>query len=81
MTAKSKSKKEDSFEDSLARLEDLVGRLEAGDISLEQSVAAFEQGVSLVRTLNKRLDAVQAKIEKVSQNEQGILDTEELEED
>lgn len=81
MTAKSKNKKEDSFEDSLARLEDLVGRLEAGDISLEQSVAAFEQGVSLVRTLNKRLDAVQAKIEKLARNEQGTLETEELEED
>ncbi len=79
MTAKAKAKKEDSFEDSLSRLEDIVGRLEAGDIDLESSVAAFEEGVALVRTLNKRLDTVQSKIEKLARSAGGVLETEELE--
>ncbi|MFP6599974.1 MAG: exodeoxyribonuclease VII small subunit [Deltaproteobacteria bacterium] len=79
MTAKAKAKKEDSFEDSLSRLEDIVGRLEAGDIDLESSVAAFEEGVALVRALNKRLDTVQSKIEKLARSAGGVLETEELE--
>ena len=79
MTAKAKAKKEDSFEESLSRLEDIVGRLEAGDIDLESSVAAFEEGVALVRTLNKRLDTVQSKIEKLARSAGGVLETEELE--
>ena len=79
MTAKAKAKKEDSFEDSLSRLEDIVGRLEAGDIDLESSVAAFEEGVALVRALNKRLDIVQSKIEKLARSAGGVLETEELE--
>ena len=79
MTAKAKAKKEDSFEDSLSRLEDIVGRLEAGDIDLESSVAAFEEGVALVRTLNKRLDTVQSKIEKLARSAGGVLETAELE--
>ena len=81
MTAKAKAKKEDSFEDSLSRLEDIVGRLEAGDIDLESSVAAFEEGVALVRALNKRLDIVQSKIEKLARSAGGVLETEELEDD
>ncbi len=79
MTAKAKAKKEDSFEDSLSRLEDIVGRLEAGDIDLESSVAAFEEGVALVRALNKRLDTVQSKIEKLARSAGGVLETEERE--
>ena len=79
MTAKAKAKKEDSFEDSLSRLEDIVGRLEAGDIDLESSVAAFEEGVAVVRALNKRLDTVQSKIEKLARSAGGVLETEELE--
>mgnify|MGYP001351932592 CR=1 FL=1 len=81
MTAKAKAKKEDSFEDSLSRLEDIIGRLEAGDIDLESSVAAFEEGVALVRALNKRLDTVQSKIEKLARSAGGVLETEELEDD
>ena len=79
MTAKAKAKKEDSFEDALSRLEDIIGRLEAGDIDLESSVADFEEGVALVRALNKRLDTVQSKIEKLARSAGGVLETEELE--
>ncbi len=81
MTAKSKAKQAESFEDSLARLEDIVERLEAGDITLEQSLTTFEEGVTLVQALNKRLDTVQSKIEKLARSASGVLGTEDLEED
>jgi len=40
-----------NFEESLASLEGLVEAMEAGDLSLEESLKAFEQGIKLVRML------------------------------
>ena len=54
--AKSASKNEPKFEDAMSELEDVVRQLEAGDVPLEESLAAFEKGVSLVRLLHTRLD-------------------------
>lgn len=51
-----------SFEDHLAELEALVDTLERGDLSLEQSLAAFERGVLLTRTCQKSLDAAEQKV-------------------
>ena len=49
--------------------------------SFEDSLSrlAFEEGVALVRALNKRLDTVQSKIEKLARSAGGVLETEELE--
>ena len=44
-----------SFEEGLARLADLVGGLEGGRLGLAESIAAYEQGVSLVRRLHAEL--------------------------
>ena len=51
------------FEDGMAALEALVARLEAGELPLEEALAAFEQGVGLVRALNQRLGAAEQRIE------------------
>jgi exodeoxyribonuclease VII small subunit len=56
------------FERTLAELEDTVRRLEAGDLPLEESLGAFEKGVTLVRTLHSRLDAVQMRIDELTQS-------------
>ncbi|WP_052384115.1 exodeoxyribonuclease VII small subunit [Litchfieldella xinjiangensis] len=50
------------FATTLERLETLVQRLEAGDLSLEDSLAAFEQGVTLTRDAQRRLDAAELKV-------------------
>ena len=65
----------------MAELEEIVVKLEAGDIALEGSLEAFEKGVSLVRVLQARLDTVEARIEKLSRNELGEPVTEPLDED
>ena len=44
-----KKKSTTLFEDSLAEIEQLVGQLEQGDISLEESLKSFERGVALTR--------------------------------
>lgn len=50
------------FEDSLAELEQLISKMEQGDISLEQSLESFERGVSLTRTCQKALQEAEQKV-------------------
>lgn len=59
------------FEDSLKQLEDLVERLESGEISLEESLQDFERGVALVSTLRERLDQAQQRVDKIVEQEGG----------
>jgi exodeoxyribonuclease VII small subunit len=72
---------EPKFEEALAELESVVRRLEEGDIPLEESLAAFERGVGLVRLLHARLDSVQTRIEELTRSERGDLALEPLEDD
>ncbi|MGH8011798.1 MAG: exodeoxyribonuclease VII small subunit [Candidatus Binataceae bacterium] len=51
------------FEDELKDLEGLVTQIDSGELSLEESISAFERGVALVRSLNGRLDEAERKIE------------------
>jgi len=63
------------FEDELRDLEEIVNRIDSGDLSLEESIAAFERGVALVRSLNLRLDEVERKVEVLTRTAQGDLRT------
>ena len=54
-----------SFEDALRALEDVVRRLESGDVALEDSITLYERGEELRKHCQKRLDAAQARIEKI----------------
>ncbi|NOQ64781.1 MAG: exodeoxyribonuclease VII small subunit [Methyloprofundus sp.] len=51
------------FEDSLQGLEDIVEQLEQGDISLEDSLKSFEQGVKLTQTCQKALQDAEQKVQ------------------
>ena len=51
------------FEEALARLESVVEGLERGDLELEASLAAFEEGVRLTRECAAQLDAAERRIE------------------
>ena len=51
-----------SFEDSLTELESLVDTLERGELTLEQSLAAFERGIKLTRSCQKALDTAEQKV-------------------
>lgn len=54
-----------TFEDALRALEDIVRRLESGDVPLDQSITLYERGEALRRHCQARLDAAQARIEKI----------------
>lgn len=51
------------FEDSLAELEQLVEKLEQGDISLEDSLKIFERGIKLTRSCQKSLQEAEQKVQ------------------
>ncbi len=61
------------FEDALAELEGLVQRLEKGELPLEESLAAFERGIALVRSLGQRLAEVEQRVEVLLKSEAGKL--------
>jgi exodeoxyribonuclease VII small subunit len=50
------------FEKKLGRLEELVAKMEAGDLSLEDSLKSFEEGVKLSRECNSQLAAAEQKV-------------------
>ena len=54
-----------SFEQALTQLEEIVQQLERGDVPLDQSITLYERGEKLRATCQQRLDAAQARIEKI----------------
>ena len=63
------------FEEELGDLEAIVTQIDSGELSLEESINAFERGVALVRSLNHKLDEVEKKVEVLIRNAQGELST------
>ncbi|PKN32723.1 MAG: exodeoxyribonuclease VII small subunit [Deltaproteobacteria bacterium HGW-Deltaproteobacteria-19] len=53
----------EKFEDALEKLEQIVRRMEAGEMSLDESLKAFEEGIRLVRLCNTRLDDAERRVE------------------
>ncbi|OIO70153.1 MAG: exodeoxyribonuclease VII small subunit [Zetaproteobacteria bacterium CG12_big_fil_rev_8_21_14_0_65_55_1124] len=57
------------FEQALAMLNELVGKLEAGELPLEESVAAFEAGVKLSRRCEALLDAAEQRLQVLNDDQ------------
>ena len=70
-----------TFEQALARLEEIVSRLEAGEEELEQSLQLFEEGMRLSRFCRERLSAAQTKLEQLVEKAGGLVDTSPVEPD
>jgi exodeoxyribonuclease VII small subunit len=62
-----------NFESALEELEQVVEQLESGELSLEDSLSAFEKGVGLVRFCNQKLSEVEKKIELLVKDKEGKL--------
>jgi exodeoxyribonuclease VII small subunit len=61
------------FEDELADLERIVGEIDTGELSLEESISAFERGIALVRSLNQKLEEVERRVEVLVRDSRGEL--------
>lgn len=60
-----------SFEEALKQLEQIVGRLESGEVPLDQAISLYEEGDRLRKLCQARLDAAQARIEQVRADSSG----------
>lgn len=63
----------EKFEESLERLEEIVRRMEAGEMTLEESLKAFEEGIKLSRLCAKKLDEADRRVELLLREEGGII--------
>lgn len=71
--------KEGRFEDFVSELDRVVRDLEGGNLTLDQSLSAFERGTKLVRECEKKLDEAKAKVEKLVKEANGGVKTENFE--
>ena len=66
--------KDMSFEKALKELESIVGRLERGDVELEESINIYERGEALKDHCDRLLKQAEAKVEKLTFNQAGEPD-------
>ncbi len=60
-----------NFEESLKKLETIVTQLEQGELSLEDSLKLFEEGVGLSASCKQQLDAAEAKVQMLVKQRDG----------
>ncbi len=60
-----------SFEEALRGLEEIVTRLERGDVALEESISLYERGAALKKHCEERLNAAQMRVEAIRLAEDG----------
>ena len=63
--AKTTSKNQSNFDQSIKKLEEIVEKMENGDLPLEQSIKLFEEGITLSKRCQAALKAAEGKIEKL----------------
>ncbi|HVO67366.1 MAG TPA: exodeoxyribonuclease VII small subunit [Syntrophales bacterium] len=63
----------EKFEEALGRLEDIVRKMEAGDMTLEESLKAFEEGIKLARLCSRKLDEAERRVEVLIKQEDELV--------
>ena len=62
-----------TFEQALVALEDIVAKLEAGSLSLEESLGAYEKGIALSRFCAEKLEVAKQKVSILTVGEDGVV--------
>ncbi len=65
MSSKRSKGKEMSIEEAMAEIESIIKELENGQLPLEKAIEAFSKGMDLTEFCRKKLDEVQAKVQKI----------------
>lgn len=65
-------KRPQTFEEAYQRLQDVVRQLESGQLTLDESLVLFQEGVELARVCSVRLDEAEKKIERLTQDAAGV---------
>ena len=69
------------FEESLKRLEKIVDDLEKGDLSLDEALKKYQEGIELSRQCALRLEGAKRKIDLLMKNKKGDFELKSLDED
>jgi exodeoxyribonuclease VII small subunit len=67
------ARKKEKFEEALKKLEAIVAQMEEGDLPLEETLKAFEEGVRLAKLCTSKLDEAERKVEKLIRDQAGKL--------
>jgi exodeoxyribonuclease VII small subunit len=70
---KSVKKKSKTFEEAMAELEEIVVKLEKGELPIDESIEYFQRGVELSRYCSKKLDEVEKRITLLLEEENGDI--------
>ncbi|MDR0862662.1 MAG: exodeoxyribonuclease VII small subunit [Oscillospiraceae bacterium] len=70
--AKQPTAKQPTFEEAVARIDEIVKALERGDAPLDKSLALFEEGARLIKSCGKLLDDAEQKVLRLSKGEDGM---------
>jgi len=62
-----------TFEEALAKLEQIVTQIETGKVSLEQSIEKYAEGIELIKQCRTILDSAEKKIQVLAQGQDGGL--------
>lgn len=62
-----------TFEESMTELENIVTKLEAGDVTLDDSIALFEEGIKLAKNCQKKLDDAEKKVKLLTTTRDGEI--------
>ena len=65
-----------SFEDALAELEQIVRRLEAGQVKLDEAIVSYERGALLKQHCERKLNEAQQRVERIVVGADGAISTE-----
>lgn len=64
----------EKFEETINKLEDIVRKLENGDVTLDESLSLFEQGIKLSKSCQKMLDNAEKKVSVLMINDDGEVE-------
>ena len=62
----------EKFEDALEKLEDIVRKMEAGDIPLDEALKSFEEGIKLIRFCSAKLEETERRVEMLLGKEDSL---------
>lgn len=62
----------EKFEDALEKLEDIVRKMEAGDMPLDETLKSFEEGIKLIRFCSSKLEETERRVETLLEKENSL---------
>jgi exodeoxyribonuclease VII small subunit len=66
--------KNKNFEQTLARLEEIVKKMESGNISLDESIEIYQEGITLSKQCSSMLEEAEGKVMAIVNKEQGLIE-------